>query len=401
MSRQRIFLSLCGFVFVINLSRIVFAPLLEPLGHEFNVGNDTLGLIVTLVWIGSALPRIPIAYLLTIFRQQQVVLWTGIALSGVSLLTASAQSPLVFAICAFAMGMMSGAYFSAAVPLISDLYPARTGRALGIHGTASQIAAVVAPAIVVGFLILGPWRLVFIGISLMTLVSTITFWHISNGDQSTSEYNLADRDFIGAIKSEYPTILTGFVLLGTTGLVWNGVFNFYPSYMIAEKSVSPNVAPLLLTVVFAAGVPAFWISGMLSDRLPTIPYILSIICSFVLCLYMLIMVEGVLAIILVTIVIGYVIHSIFPAMDVFVFDSIPSEDRTSIYGVYSGTVLLIESMGSFFIGSVTEFGYSYSTVFGALGAGLALVAVCMTVLYAFGKLPSKKPVAYEDRSAGH
>ncbi len=175
MSRQRIFLTLCGLVFVINLSRIVFAPLLEPIGQEFNVGNDTLGLIVSLVWVGGALTRIPIAYLLTIFRQRQIVVWAGISLSGVSLLTASAQSPRLFAICAFTMGMLGGAYFSAAIPMITELYPTRTGRALGIHGTASQVAAVVAPALVVAFLILGPWRLVFVGISLMVAVTTVLF----------------------------------------------------------------------------------------------------------------------------------------------------------------------------------------------------------------------------------
>jgi len=206
---------------------------------------------------------------------------------------------------------------------------------------------------------------------------------------------LADRDFFGAIRSGYPTVLTGLVLLGTTGLVWNGVFNFYPSYMIAEKSINPNVAPLLLTVVFAAGVPAFWISGVLSDRLPIVPYILAIICVFVFCLYMLVIAEGLPAIILVTIVIGYVIHSIFPAMDVFVFDSIPAEDRSSIYGVYSGAVMLIESLGSFVVGFVTEAGYAFSTVFEVFGAGLALVAVCMIVLYAGGKLPDNRSVACE------
>ena len=42
--------------FLINLVRVVYAPLVEPLQAAFSVGPGTIGLIVTLVWTGSALP---------------------------------------------------------------------------------------------------------------------------------------------------------------------------------------------------------------------------------------------------------------------------------------------------------------------------------------------------------
>ena len=390
MAVQRIFLSLCGLVFIINLSRIVFAPLLEPLGTEFGVGNDTLGLIVSSVWIGSAIPRIPIAYLLTRVRQEQVVLWSGIGLAVISLVTASAQTVFVFGLCAFLMGTMSGAYFAAGIPLLSELYPSNTGRVFGIHGTASQLAAVVAPAIVVAFLLLGPWRLVFVAISVATSIITAIFWHIAKDRETDRTYTISDRNFTKAIRSDYPTILTGLALLGITGFVWNGVFNFYPSYMIAEKGISPTVAPFLLTIVFAAGVPAFWISGTLSDRLPTIPYILSIIVSFVVCLYALILSNGLVAVVMTTVAIGYVIHSIFPAMDVFVIESISAENRSSIYGVYSGFVLLIESLGSFVVGYATEAGHTYATVFVTFSVVLIAMTISMILLYGIGKLPDTR-----------
>ena len=65
MSRRRLFGSLCGLVFFLNLARIVFAPLLDVFIAEFGIGEATAGLIVTLAWVGSASLRLPAGWLLT------------------------------------------------------------------------------------------------------------------------------------------------------------------------------------------------------------------------------------------------------------------------------------------------------------------------------------------------
>ncbi len=46
-------------VFLVNLARVVFAPLIEPVAADFNVTPGTLGVVTSAAWLGSALPRIP------------------------------------------------------------------------------------------------------------------------------------------------------------------------------------------------------------------------------------------------------------------------------------------------------------------------------------------------------
>ena len=46
---RRLFGTLCGLVFLVNLGRVVFAPLIEPLMSAFAVEEATLGAVITLV----------------------------------------------------------------------------------------------------------------------------------------------------------------------------------------------------------------------------------------------------------------------------------------------------------------------------------------------------------------
>ncbi len=87
MSRRTVFGSLLGLVFLVNLARVVFAPLLEPIRAATGASDATLGLLATLVWAGSALPRLPTGYLLTRLRRPTVVFGSGVVL------TAGRRSP--------------------------------------------------------------------------------------------------------------------------------------------------------------------------------------------------------------------------------------------------------------------------------------------------------------------
>jgi len=40
-------------VFLVNLARVVFAPLIEPLAADFAVQPAELGVVATLAWLGS------------------------------------------------------------------------------------------------------------------------------------------------------------------------------------------------------------------------------------------------------------------------------------------------------------------------------------------------------------
>jgi len=375
-------------VFLVNLARVVFAPLLDTFMRTFAMTPATAGLIATLVWFGSALPRIPTGLLLTRVPRHHVVLGTGVVLTLASAFTATAGSPLVLGVGALLMGLASGAYFIAANPLVSELYPERVGRVIGIHGTASQLAAVVAPLFVGGVLLLTNWRAVFVTMAVVALAATLVLYRVASRSDALPDAGSADRHFLRAARRQWPIILSGVAILGGTGFVWNGLFNFYIKYLIVAKDLPQPVAQTMLTVVFAAGVPAFWLSGRMADRFPHVPLMLAILGGFIVSLLALSLSSGLVAVVAVSLVLGYVIHSLFPAMDTYLLDSLPDENRASAYAVYSGAAMVVQAAGSWTVGGLLDVGYSYDAIFQGFAVVLVVVLGVLVVLHRANRLPS-------------
>ena len=385
MTRTRLFASLTALVFLVNLARVVYAPLVEPLQDAFGVGPGTIGIVVTLVWVGSALPRIPTGYLLTLVPRHYVVMAAGAVLTAAGAFAATADSVTTLAIGAVLMGLASGVYFVSANPLVSELYPERVGRALGIHGMASQVAAVAAAPLVGLVLWLESWRLVFAGISVGAFVVTVVLVVVALRTEMPAASGV-DRNLLGAIRAQWRLVVAGIFLIGAASFVWQGVFNFYVSYLLT-KGLSESLARDLLTVAFLTGVPAFLVSGRHVDRFPAVPYILVIIAGFVVSLFALTYVQGLLALIVVSAVLGYVVHSLFPAIDAYLLGTLPDEHRGGAYALFSGVMMLTQSVGSSFVGAFVDVGFSYDLVFQALAAVLAVNLIILVAVWATGRFP--------------
>jgi MFS family permease len=371
-------------VLLVNLARVVFAPLLEPIRTQFGASATGVGLLATLAWLGSASPRLPTGYLLTRLPRHVVIFVAGATLSVSPLLAATAPSLWVLWGSAFLMGISSGVYFIAAKPLLSDLFPGRIGSAVGVHGTASQLAAAGAPLFVTAVLLASGWRLVFFLMSGAAATATVVFAAISyttavpNGEGES-------RDFLGAVRRQWRLVLGAIVLVGFADLAWNGVFNFYVSYLITAKAVTEGTARALLAVVFAAGVPAFTLVGRLADRVSYVPLVLSIVGGFGVGVLALTMATGIYQLVVVSAALGFVIHGLFPAADTYVLDSLPDADRASAYAVFSASIIFLSALGSVVVGALRDAGYTYPTIFAAFGGfALALVVVLAGVQLTVG-----------------
>jgi predicted MFS family arabinose efflux permease len=374
-------------VLVVNLGRVVYAPLLEPLRRALAVDTAALGLLASLVWVGSAIPRVPTGYLLTKVPRHYVVLATGLTLAGATALASVAPGIRALQVAALLMGATGGAYFIAANPLVSELFPSQVGLALGVHGMAAQAAAVGAPLFVTWALGVGTWETVFQVMTVATLVATVGFallaWRTDLPEAGT-----ADRDMLGAVRHQWRIIAAGVVLFGATGFVWQGVFNFYVSYLTGTKSLAEPAANRVLSVTFAAGLPAFGVSGRLADRFPEVPYILVLLGGFVTALLALTAVEGIVAVVAVSLLLGYVIHSLFPAVDTYLLGSLPDRHRASAYAAFSGTIMFVQAGGSWVVGGLRDVAVPFETVFRGFGAGLGVVLLALVAGYLAGLFPT-------------
>ena len=378
---------------LVNLGRVVFASLVEPLKADLGFTNATVGLVVTLAWLGSALPRIPTGYLLTRVPRHYVITTTGLVLVSASLFIAEAPgtvtvvSPAVVVMAgALGMGLASGAYFIAANPLVSELFPDRVGSALGVHGMASQTGAVVAPLLVVGALAVGTWETTFHAVAAVALLATAGFVVLARRTD-LPDAGSEDRDLLAAIRHQWPIIVAGVAIISASGFVWQGVFNFYVTYM-GTRGVAEGTANLMLTGVFAAGIPAFALTGWLADRVPLVPLLLAILTGFAACLLALTLQMGTLGLVAVSLLLGFVIHSLFPAMDTYLLGSLPDRHRASAYAVYSGTMMVIQASGSWAVGTATDAGVAFLPLYRGFGVGLLIVVAVLGVVHWRGRLPT-------------
>ena len=379
---------MCTMVLLVNLARVVFAPLLPPIRAAFGASSAAIGLLATLAWLGSALPRLPTGYLLTLVPRYAMILVAGTVLSLSPLLAATATSLPVLWASALLMGLSSGVYFIAAKPLLTDLFPDRIGRAVGIHGTASQFAAAGAPLFITGVLLVGDagvlriegWRLSFGLISAFAITATVGFGAVAR-TTTFSSGGERDRDFLGAARRQWPVVLSGIVFSGFVGLAWNGVFNFYVSYLVATKPIPEGTARGLLTVVFAAGVPAFTIGGRLADRVSYIPLLLAILGGFAGCLFALTLTTGLYGLIAASVALGFVIHGLFPAIDTYVLDSLPDAHRASAYAVFSASIIFLNALGSVIVGVLLDLGYGYTPIFRTFAVGVLVVVALLAVVH--------------------
>ena len=383
-SRNRLFGSLCALVFLVNFARVVFAPLVGEFIGEFAIGEGTAGLIVTLAWLGSAAPRLPAGWALTRFSRQRVILVSGIMLTIGALGVALAPGVPTLMAAAFAVGLASGVYFVAAHPFISELFPNRVGRVMGVHGMSSQLAAVAA-APVVTVALWYDWRLAFYGLAAVAAATTVVFTLLARRTDLPGA-GVADTDFVGGALSEWKLILAGVVLMGLTSFVWQGLFNFYELYMI-DKGLAPSTARNLLTVIFAAGVPAFLISGDLADRLPHVPYLLAIATTFIASVVLVVVSSSIVAIVAASVAVGFAIHMLYPAGDTYLLASLPDESRASAYAVFSAGMMTTQAAGSWVVGEAIEAGAGYDAVFLTLAGGLSLIVVAYAVLERLGRVP--------------
>ena len=384
--RLHVFGSLGLLVFAINFGRVVFAPLLDPFISVFGVGEATVGLVATLAWFGSAAPRLPTGYLLTRYPRHHVVLATGLLLAAAAAFTAMAETIWHVGVGAFVIGTASGIYFIAANPLVSELFPDRVGRVIGLHGTAAQLAAVVAPLSVGAVIAYSTWRTVFVGLSALALVGTLGLYTTAKR-APLPDVGTQNRHLLRSVRNQWRIILTAIAVIGAAGFVWNGFFNFFVRYLTTTKGIEFGLAQTLLTLIFAAGVPAFFFVGRLADRVPHVSLLITILGAFIVSVFLMTVVEGFLAIAAMSVVLGFVAHSLFPAIDTYLLDSLPDSDRSSAYSAYSAIIMLFGSTASVIVGTLVESGIPFDRIYRVLAAGLVVIFVLLVGLRWTDRLP--------------
>jgi MFS family permease len=286
--------------------RYAFPPLFGTLGDTYSVSRTVLGSAFTGFMLVYAVMQFPSGVLADRVGTVRTIA-AGALATGVGALALVVDSPFPVLVGAMlVMGGGTGVHKTVSVNLLSRVYPARTGRALGVFDTTGSLAGVAAPAAVVVVTglpaVLGaPWRTLYLvgGVACLGLAAAV-IWRVPRrladvttadpgspvaGDATGTETTGADgrdgtSDGTAGELRQYlalfarPRFSTFVVVTALYSFAYNGVVAFLPLFLAVEAGLPPTTANLLYSSLFAVSLVQL-ATGDASDRLGVLPMLVA------------------------------------------------------------------------------------------------------------------------------
>jgi len=263
--------------------RYAFPPLFDRIGVEYGVSPAILGVAFTAFMLVYAAVQFPAGVLGDRLGPARVVASGAIvaavgAVAVVVLDRLAAPLPVdpfhALVAAMVVMGAGTGVHKTVAIPLLSRVYPSRSGRALGVHDTIGTLGGVAAPAGVALALRAGGagWRTVFLVTGGLAALVAILFAIRTAGRVPAAGRTAAADPSLRTYAAPFrePRLAAFAVLLLGIGFAYNGLVAFLPLYLVRTAGVSAAVASGLYALLFGLSVVQL-ASGDLSDRVGRLP----------------------------------------------------------------------------------------------------------------------------------
>jgi len=367
-----------GIWFLAKFLRYAFPPLFPEFRSLYGVSNGVLGAAFTAMMLVYALLQFPAGVVADRLGPARVVA-AGVAVTGAAALVLAVPVPLAALVGGMVLvGFGTGVHKTVAVDLLSSLYPARRGRALGVHDTFGALGGVAAPAVVVAVAADPGWRTLFLGGGLLALALAAGF-RLRTPDAAGTQPSADGNTDETAALADYRRLLAdrrldGFLLV-TVGFsfAYNGVVAFLPLYLTDAAGLDGATASLLYSALFAVSLVQLT-TGELSDRFSPLAVVVGTLALSTAGLLGL-LVAGSSALVLGATVVAFGLgsHGFRPVRGVYLVDVVPDSLAGGGLGVARTILIGAGAVAPAVVGFVSE-GAGFRAAFGVLLGSLVLAA---------------------------
>ena len=340
-------------------ARMALPVLLPFIQSEFGLRLSTAGLLVTLLWLGSAVGQLPGGVLAD--RQSEGRLMAvsvgmvALALAGVVL----APTVIVIFIAIPVWGLASSLYPIARITILSEVYPERLGSALGLTMATGDLGQTILPPVAGVLAVLFVWQAGLGVVIPALLLSSLVIWHrvpdSSPADHSDDRGLLATiRAVSGEFRRPPMVFMSGILVLFF--FFWQAFTALYPTYLVVEKGMSASMASLLFGMFFAAGAVVKPVAGMAYDRIGMRWALIGVLLGPVVGLVVLPIVDGVVLLLGATLAISTMLGN-GAVTQSFVAEQFPPEMQGTGLGVIRTASAVVGSSGPVVFGVVAERGF--------------------------------------------
>ncbi|WP_135665500.1 MFS transporter [Halorhabdus rudnickae] len=360
--------------------RMIYPVLLPSIRETFDLSLTVAGLLVTILWLGSAIGQLPSGMLADRYSERSVMAaGVLVAALGVSLVVLAPTAAVLFGATAL-VGLGQSLYPIARITILTDMYPDRIGSALGVTMATGDLGQTVFPPIAGAVAAAVAWQaglgMMIPGLLVGALALVVVLPAQTGATGSETEDGGTLRELIADLR-EGDILFFAFILFLYI-LVWQSFTSFYPTYLAEQKPLSETTAGLLFSLFFAVGVVVKPAAGVAYDRIGPRRSLVAVLSGPVLGLAALPLVDSLAGIIVITALVSTMLGS-GAITQSFLSEAFSEEARGTGLGIVRTTAATLGAAGPLVFGLIADRGFFDEGYF--LLAGLMAVIVLLTLQF--------------------
>ena len=363
--------------------RYAFPPLFGRFEVIYGVSRTALGIAFSGLMLVYAVMQLPSGLVADRYGSVVVIMIGGVVTgAGALMLVVDGPFPLLV-IAMLLVGAGSGTYKTVAIELLSRIYPAETGRSLGVFDTVGSLAGVAAPAAIVAATALpgvfgAPWRTLFLAGGLAAIAVAAAFAvrvprHLPDRSTPTDERDSDPslREHLDLFRQpQFSAFVAVTVLFSFT---YNALVAFLPLYLTAAAELTSTTANLLFSVLFVVSLIQL-ATGEASDRIGVLPILVVTLVAATVGLGSLVALSGRVGAIALgasMVILGLGSHGYRPVRSAYLMKVLPEDVAKGTLGIVRTLLVGAGAVGPAVVGyisDVTNFQVAFtilSVVFGA------------------------------------
>ncbi len=251
-------------VFLNLLVRVILSPLLLTIENDLSITRSQASGFFLFISLGYVSTMLNSGFISAKLSHRGTILLSIISTGLVLLLISRNISLNAMRIALILLGMSCGLYLPSGIAVITRLADSKNwGKAIAIHELGPNMSFIAAPLLVEVLLRFYPWRVIFLLLGFVCLLSGILFAVlVKEGNFRGEPPNFANLGLILS-KSSFWIITILFCLVSGTAL---GVYLVLPTYLVSDQGMEQDSVNLLVGLSRASGIFMVFLSGWLVDR---------------------------------------------------------------------------------------------------------------------------------------
>ncbi len=325
------------------------------------------------------------------FVRRKILLGLGMTwLCSLNLITTLGQNFQQIFLCRTLAGIGASPQHPTGSSYIVENFSERSrGKALGINIAGAQIGNSVTPLLGSLIVVSFGWRVAVLAFTLPGLLTGIAFLMMKEPKRSIEW--MGGKSFSVLFKGVRNILsnqgVIAVIVLQTVMAFRMGADTFLPSYFVKELGMTPLSAGILFTTYTAAGIPAPYLWGYLSDRFERIRIVMISMSAAALFWSLLPYSRGILQLALTLASIALTSQGIGGVIQAYLADSTVADNRDLMFGIYFTISFGIGSLSPAVLGYIADkLGFVASFTWVAFVSALAVVVAGVF----FRHLPSRR-----------